>query len=51
MGLSEIDTFHDMMYKKTDKKQDMKKERGQLVNELKKDEADILTLAQTVKDN
>lgn len=25
MGLSEVDTFHDMMYKKTEKKQDMTK--------------------------
>lgn len=28
MGLSEVDTFHDMMYKKTDKKQDLTKERN-----------------------
>lgn len=51
MGLSEVDTFHDMMYKKTDKKQDLTKERNELIVELKRDEADILTQSQIYKEN
>jgi hypothetical protein len=35
-GLSEIDSFHDLVSKKSEKMQEMTKERGELSNELKK---------------